>query len=170
MPCIVATRFLLRLVDNYLPLVVMLVLAVVFVLGSLVTTKFLAPSRPTIAKQDPYECGIVPSRDAPQRFPVRFFLVAMIFIIFDIEIIFLYPWAVYHRELGAYGLIEMVIFSTAVLVSFLYLLSRGALDWGTVKKVSRLESIRTSENSIRRVGLEGRPTRASGRTPETGAP
>lgn len=135
----------------------MLLLAVVFVLGSLITTKFLAPSRPTVAKQDPYECGIVPSREAPQRFPVRFFLVAMIFIIFDIEIIFLYPWAVYHRQLGAYGLFEMLIFSTAVLVSFLYLLSKGALDWGTVKKVSRLVPIRTSESSIRRVGLEGRP-------------
>ncbi|MBI1843051.1 MAG: NADH-quinone oxidoreductase subunit A [Actinobacteria bacterium] len=166
MRCIVATRHSPRLVDNYLPLVVMLVLAVVFVFGSLVTTKFVAPSRPTVAKQDPYECGIVPSREAPQRFPVRFFLVAMIFIIFDIEIIFLYPWAVYHRELGAYGLIEMLMFSVAVLVSFLYLLSKGALDWGTVKKVSPLQPLRTSESSIRRVGLEGRPSRPS----EVGAP
>ncbi len=158
MLCIVATRHLPRLVDSYLPLVVMLVLAVVFVLGSLVTTKFVAPSRPTVAKQDPYECGIVPGREPPQRFPVRFFLVAMIFIIFDIEIIFLYPWAVYHRELGAYGLIEMLMFSVAVLVSFLYLLSKGALDWGTVKKVARIQPLRTSESSIRRVGLEGRPS------------
>lgn len=144
----------------------MLVLAVVFVLGSLVTTKFVAPSRPTVAKQDPYECGIVPGREAPQRFPVRFFLVAMIFIIFDIEIIFLYPWAVHHRELGAYGLIEMLMFSVAVLVSFLYLLSKGALDWGTVKKVARIPALRTSESSIRRVGLEGRPSVPS----EVGAP
>lgn len=142
--------------DNYLPLVVMLVLAVVFVLGSIITTKFVAPRRPTASKQDAYECGIVSSREPSQRFPVRFFLVAMIFIIFDIEIIFLYPWAVYHRELGAYGLVEMLIFSSSVLVSFLYLLSRGALDWGTVKRSAHLSSLRTSESSIRRVGLEGR--------------
>ncbi len=161
MRCTVATRHSPRLVDNYLPLVVMLVLAVVFVLGSIVTTKFVAPRRPTPAKQDPYECGIVATREPPQRFPVRFFLVAMIFIIFDIEIVFLYPWAVYHRELGAYGLIEMLIFSAAVLVSFLYLLSKGALDWGTVKKVSRREPFRTTESSVRRVGLEGRPSQPS---------
>ncbi len=157
MLCIVATRHLPRLVDSYLPLVVMLVLAVVFVLGSLVTTKFVAPSRPTVAKQDPYECGIVPGREPPQRFPVRFFLVAMIFIIFDIEIIFIFPWAVIFRQLGAFGLWEMLIFASAVFVSFIYLIGNGALNWGPIKQLNPLvDSRRTTDSTVRRVGAEGR--------------
>ena len=80
-------------------------------------SKLLAPRRSTTAKRAPYECGIVPARDTPERFPVRFYLVAMIFIVFDIEIIFLYPWAVIYRELGVFGLVEMLVFAVAVFVS-----------------------------------------------------
>ena len=145
--------------ENYLPLVVMLVLAAGFVLLSLFTTKLLASARPTPAKSAPYESGIVPKAAPPERFPVRFYLVAMIFIVFDIEIVFLYPWAVNYRELGGFGLVEMLAFAVAVFVSFLYMLSRGALDWGPVKRMRRLEAVdpgRTSTTTIRRVGLEGR--------------
>ncbi len=145
--------------DDYLPLVVMLVLAVGFVLLSLFTTKLLASTRPTPAKSAPYESGIVPSREPPERFPVRFYLVAMIFIVFDIEIIFLYPWAVIYRELGGFGLLEMLAFAVAVFVSFLYMLGQGALDWGPVKRSRQLEArdpSRTTSTTIRRVGLEGR--------------
>ena len=80
--------------DQYLPIVVLLVLAVVFGVLSALVSKLLAPRLETEAKAAPYECGIVPGKDPPERFPVRFYLVAMIFIVFDIEIIFLYPWAV----------------------------------------------------------------------------
>jgi len=146
--------------DQYLPLVVMLVLAVGFVVLSLSTTSLLARSRPNAAKAAPYESGIVPSREPPERFPVRFYLVAMIFIIFDIEIIFLYPYAVLHRELGWFGLAEMLLFSVAVFVSFVYLLSRGALDWGPMRRVVRpsvaVGPERTVESTVRRVGLDGR--------------
>jgi NADH-quinone oxidoreductase subunit A len=155
-------------VDAYLPLVVMLVLAVGFVLLSLTTTKLLASSRPTPAKAAPYESGIVPRREPPERFPVRFYLVAMIFIVFDIEIIFLYPWAVIYRELGGFGIVEMLAFAVAVFVSFLYVLSQGALDWGPVKRLRRLEAVdpgRTTTTTIRRVGLEGR---GPGGQPEAG--
>ena len=92
----------------------------------------MAPQRPTSAKAAPYECGIVPDREPAERFPVRFYLVAMIFIIFDIEIIFLFPWAVIYRDLGAFGLWEMLIFALAVFVSFIYLIGHGALNWGPV--------------------------------------
>jgi NADH-quinone oxidoreductase subunit A len=146
-------------VENYLPLVVMLVLAAGFVLLSLVTTKLLASARPTPAKAAPYESGIVPKTAPPERFPVRFYLVAMIFIVFDIEIVFLYPWAVNYRQLGGFGLVEMLTFALAVFVSFLYMLSRGALDWGPVKRLRRLEAVdpaRTTSTTIRRVGLDGR--------------
>ena len=124
--------------DDYLPVVVLLILAVVFGLMSAMVSKLLAPRRPTPAKSAPYECGIVPGKEAPERFPVRFYLVAMIFIIFDIEIIFLYPYAIIHRQLGPFGLWEMVLFAVAVFASFLYLISNGALDWGPVKRIRRL--------------------------------
>ena len=148
--------------DDYLPLVFTFALAVVFILGSIVTTKFVAPRRPTSAKAAPYESGIVPTREPPTRFPVRFYLVAMIFIIFDIEIIFIYPWAVVFRRLGAFGLWEMLLFAAAVFVSFVYLISNGALDWGPVKRLRRLEveltRTRTTDSTVRRLGRprEGR--------------
>src|SRR5688500_19103803 len=144
---------------QYLPVLALLVLAVLFAAVSLVASKLLAPSRPSAAKSAPYECGIVPSREPPERFPVRFYLVAMIFIVFDIEIVFLYPWAVNYRELGGFGLVEMLTFAVAVFVSFLYMLSRGALDWGPVKRLRRLDAVdpaRTSTTTIRRVGMDGR--------------
>jgi NADH-quinone oxidoreductase subunit A len=118
----------------------------------------LGPRKPTPAKLAPYECGIVPSREPAQRFPVRFYLVAMIFIIFDIEIIFIYPWAVIYQQLDTFGLAEMVVFAIAVFVSFLYLISNGALDWGPRPRVAdsmaRSET-RTSSSTIRRVPRPG---------------
>ena len=124
---------------QYLPLLAMFVLAGVFAGVSFLASGLLAPRRPTAAKEAPYECGIVPDREPPERFPVRFYLVAMIFIIFDIEIIFLYPWAVVFHQLGPFGLWEMVIFAAAVFISFLYLISNGALDWGPVRQLRRAE-------------------------------
>jgi NADH-quinone oxidoreductase subunit A len=135
-------------VSDYLPIFCMLVLATVFAAGSFVASGLFAPRKPTAAKEAPYECGIVPTREPAERFPVRFYLVAMIFIIFDIEIIFLYPWAIIADELALFGLIEMVVFAVAVFVSFVYLISNGALDWGPAK---RLPSGRTSESTVRRV-------------------
>src|SRR6188472_2133179 len=95
---------------QYLPILALLVLAVVFGGISRAASKFLAPSRPTAAKSAPYECGITTATEPPERFPVTFFLVAMIFIVFDIEIIFLFPWATVFRGLGGYGLAVMGAF------------------------------------------------------------
>ncbi len=119
---------------QYLPILVMTVLAVLFAAGSFIASGILAPKRSTAAKRSPYECGIVPSSEPVERFPIRFYLVAMIFIIFDIEVIFLYPWAVIFRQLSNFGLVEMVIFASTVFVSFLYLVSNGALTWGPKRK------------------------------------
>jgi NADH-quinone oxidoreductase subunit A len=144
---------------QYLPILVMLVLAVVFGALSRVASKLLGPRNPTVAKLAPYECGIIPEREPPQRFPVKFFLVAMIFIVFDIEIVFLFPWAVVYRSLGPFGLFAVLIFAAAVFESFVYLVSNGALDWGPRKQVRRnpvVDPGRTSATTIRRVGLEGR--------------
>jgi NADH-quinone oxidoreductase subunit A len=154
---------------QYLPIVALMVLAILFAVLSFVASKLLAPRRVTKEKQAPYESGIVPGKEPPRRFPVRFYLVAMIFIVFDIEIIFLYPWVMVHRELGAFGLILIAIFAASVFESFLYLLSKGALDWGPLHRVRRsapqlteeqaaamVGAHRTSSSTVRRVGLEGR--------------
>jgi len=144
---------------QYLPILLMLVLAIVFGALSRVASRLLGPRNPTVAKLAPYECGIVPEQEPPQRFPVKFFLVAMIFIVFDIEIVFLFPWAVVYRSLGPFGLFAIAIFAAAVFESFVYLISNGALDWGPVKRLRQTEVVspaRTSTSTIRRVGLEGR--------------
>ena len=151
---------------QYLPILAMLVLAILFAAISIVVSKVLAPRRPSAAKASPYECGIVPGRDVPERFPVKFFLVAMIFIVFDIEVIFLFPFATVFRSLGGFGIAAIVIFSAAVFESFVYLISNGALDWGPIKNLHRSDVTspsRTSTSTVRRVGLEGREPVASSR-------
>ena len=114
---------------QYLPILTLLILSTLFAVLSFLASRLLAPSRPTAAKQAPYECGIVPDREPVERFPVRFYLVAMIFIIFDIEIIFLYPWAVQFDALALFGLVEMVIFIATVFVAYAYVWRRGGLEW-----------------------------------------
>ncbi|MCA1694807.1 MAG: NADH-quinone oxidoreductase subunit A [Actinobacteria bacterium] len=149
---------------QYLPLLVLLILASLFAGLSFAASRLLGQRRhPTPAKVAPYECGIVPDEKPTERFPVRFYLVAMIFIIFDIEIIFLYPWAVVFRRLGPFGLWEMLVFAGAVFVSFVYLLGRGALNWGPAKQVFPERAPagiragdRSTESTIRRVGGDGR--------------
>jgi NADH-quinone oxidoreductase subunit A len=145
------------LMDAYLPIFVMLVLGFLFAGLSLVASVLLAPKRkPTDAKRAPYECGIVPDREPAQRFPVRFYLVAMIFIIFDIEIVFLYPWAVVFHQLGSFGFVEVLVFAGAVFISFLYLVSNGALDWGPVKRILPAGSTktRTTSSTVVRIGID----------------
>ena len=146
---------------QYLPFICLLVLAALFGALSFFASGLLAPRRPSAAKEAPYECGIVPSREPPERFPVTFYVVAMLFIMFDIELIFIYPFAVDRAFLGSYALWEMMAFSVVFFLAFVYVVARGALDWGPVAKQRRLESAlspeRTSSSTIRRVGLEGRP-------------
>ncbi len=140
--------------DSYLPIFVLFVLGFAFAALSIAASKLLAPKRPTSAKEAPYECGIVPTYEPPSRFPVRFYLVAMIFVIFDIEVIFLFPWAVIYDQLGRFGLVEILVFAAAVFFSFVYLVSNGALDWGPVKRLRPVEQpeTRTTTSTVRRVG------------------
>jgi NADH-quinone oxidoreductase subunit A len=141
-------------VDQYLPIVLLLVVAIAFAAGSFVASKVMGPSRPTGAKTGPYESGIVPQAPAAARFPVRFFMVAMIFIIFDIEVIFLYPWAVIYHQLNTFGLAEMGAFAVVVFVSFAYLVSNGALDWGPVQRRIQRTAVdlsRTTSSTVLRV-------------------
>jgi NADH-quinone oxidoreductase subunit A len=150
-------------VDQYLPILILALLGLGFTVFSLVSSAMLAPKKkPSMAKLSPYECGIVPSREPPQRFPVRFYLVSMIFIIFDIEIVFLYPWAVVFHQVGTFGLIEVGVFAAVVFVSFLYLVSNGALTWGPPKSLQTGLPARTSESTILRIsGARSGPREAA---------
>ena len=144
---------------QYLPIIALMVLAVLFGAGSFLASGLLAPYRPNSAKEAPYECGIVPSKESPERFPVSFYIVAMLFIMFDIEIIFAYPYAIARESLGAFGFWEMVAFSAVFFVAFVYMVARGALEWGPLKKevpVSDVAVLPATKQGVRVVGLDGR--------------
>ncbi len=124
----------------YLPILTMICLVVVFIAVSFTASQLLGPRRPNSAKQAPYESGIVPEQEPSERFPVKFYLVAMTFIVLDVEIIFLYPFTTVFRNFNpaVYGLAIMGVFLLTLLVPFAYLLSTGALDWGPRKLATRL--------------------------------
>lgn len=151
---------------QYLPVLALAVLAGLFAGISFLAARFLNPPRPNAAKVAPYECGVVDQAPAPERFPVRFYLIAMIFIVFDIEIIFLYPFTTVYRELGTFGILAIVIFALAVFESFVYLIANGALDWGPRRMERRqsgmVDAARTAGTTVRRVGLEGREPAGTG--------
>ena len=148
------------MLGQYLPLLMLFGLAVLFAAGSFIASGLLAPRNPTNAKRAAYECGIVPTKETPERFPVKFFLVAMIFIVFDIEIIFFYPYALAYGSLGVFGLAMIMVFTFAVFESFVYLIGNGVLEWGPIKQVAAPSGMispdRTTATTIRRVGLEDR--------------
>jgi len=115
---------------EYLPIVILATLALAFAVLSLSASALLRPHKPTPAKLAPYECGIVPERlPKGERFSVKFYVVAMLFIIFDVETIFLFPWAVAFRQLGLFGLVEMAVFIALVFVAYVYVWKKGGLDW-----------------------------------------
>jgi NADH-quinone oxidoreductase subunit A len=114
----------------FAPILVMFALATVFAIVSMVVSAFMAPHRPTRAKYSAYESGIEPGRlPKGERYPVKFYLTAMLFVVFDVEIIFLYPWAVVLRQLEIFGLIEMAIFVGLIGVAYVYDWKRGGLEW-----------------------------------------
>ncbi len=115
----------------YLPIVLLFALALAFATFSVVIAPFVGPRRYNKAKLDFYECGIEPTPQplGPHRFPIKYFLTAMLFIVFDIETIFLYPYAVANRALGLFGLVEIILFIVTVFVAYAYVWRRGGLDW-----------------------------------------
>ena len=122
----------------YLPVVILAALAGAFAVASLVASAVLRPKRPTLAKSSPYESGIDPIRlPKGERFPVKFYVIAMLFIVFDIETIFLFPWAVEFRKFGLFGLIEMVVFLALVFVAYVYVWKTGGLDWNPGRATAR---------------------------------
>lgn len=114
---------------DYLPIVLMFLLAAGFVGVTMVVTHWLGPKRKTKVKLESFECGIESKGNARQAFPIKYFLVAILFVLFDVEVIFMYPWAVNFKEFGVGGFIEMIIFIALLLVGFFYIIKKKALEF-----------------------------------------
>ena len=114
---------------EYIPVLLFLLVAIAFAGGTIGLSSIIVPRRRNSVKMSAYECGVEPVGDARERFSVKFYLVAVLFILFDIEAVFLYPWAVSFNQLGLYGLIEMVLFIVILFVGYVYLLKKRALEW-----------------------------------------
>jgi len=117
------------MIEAYIPIAILVLFALAFGVLLVNVNKWLGPKRPSEEKLSTYESGMEPVKTARERFSVKFYLVAMLFIIFDIEIVFMYPWAVKFRELGLFGFVEMMVFIGILLVGYLYILKKGALRW-----------------------------------------
>lgn len=114
---------------DYLPILMQIGLAVGFVAGTIFISNFLGPTRHSKNKDKNFECGIESIGNARIPFSVKYFLVAILFVLFDVEVIFLYPWAVNFREMGQEGMIKMVVFMSLLLVGFFYIIKKKALEW-----------------------------------------
>ncbi len=116
--------------QGWLSILIMIGLGAAFAVGSTVLSGLLGPRKPTPEKEAPYECGMPPVGDARERQSVKFYLVAMIFLLFDIEVAFLYPWAMALRSLGWNGLVQVVLFMLLLLAGYVYVWRKGVLEWG----------------------------------------
>ena len=115
---------------GWLSILLMMGLATGFAVAALLMSRFVGPHHPTPEKEAPYECGMPPVGDAHERQSVKFYLVAMIFLLFDIEVAFLYPWAMALRDLGWSGYLQIVLFFAVLLVGYAYIWQKGVLEWG----------------------------------------
>ena len=117
------------MIEQYIPVIAMILVGLGFGLVSAKAHEWLGPRRPTREKSSTYESGMPPVSSAHERFPVKFYLVAMLFILFDIEIVFMYPWAVTFNKLGTFALGAMLLFIVTLLVGYVYIVKKGALKW-----------------------------------------
>ena len=120
--------------DGFLPILIMIGLGVGFAAGSVVLSQFVGPRKPTPEKMAPYECGMPAVGDARERQSVKFYLVAMIFLLFDIEVAFLYPWAIAFRDLGMTGFVQVLTFFALLVTGYVYVGRKGVFDWSGVRK------------------------------------
>ena len=117
------------MLDLYLPILVVMAMAFAFAIGSVVLSRLIGVKKPSAVKLAPYECGMPIIGSAQERFSIKFYIIAMLFILFDIEVVFLYPWAVMFKRLGMFGFMEMGVFISILLVGFVYFWKKGALEW-----------------------------------------
>lgn len=123
------SELLLEYLSRYFPILLFVFIAFLFGAGTLLISYFVQPKYPEPEKLSTYECGSEPFSDARMPFPVRYYIFAMLFVIFDVEVIFLYPWAIVFNKIGLIGLVEMLIFIGLFLVAYAYAWQKGALEW-----------------------------------------
>lgn len=116
-------------IATYLPILIMMTISIGFIVVTMVATHLLGPHKKSKVKSDAFECGIESQGNARTPFSIKYFLVAVLFVLFDVEVIFMYPWAVNFKKLGLFGLMEMFTFIAIFLVGFFYIVKKGALDW-----------------------------------------
>ena len=114
---------------SYLPILLIMIFAILFAVVTILMTDLVSPSNPSKEKSSIYECGVPPFTDARGMVSIRYYIISMLFLLFDIEAAFLYPWAVNNNELGTFGFIEIVIFIVILLVGYFYAWRKGALEW-----------------------------------------
>jgi NADH-quinone oxidoreductase subunit A len=114
---------------GYLPILIFLAIAIAFPVVTIIVAKLVRPHYPFQQKLEAYECGIQAASDARQRYTVRFYIIAILFVIFDVETIFLIPWAIQYNWLGLFGFLEMVVFLAILVVGYIWIFKKGALDW-----------------------------------------
>jgi NADH-quinone oxidoreductase subunit A len=114
---------------GYIPILIFIGIAMAFPVVTLIAAKLIRPSVPGSTKLEPYECGIAPEADTRGRYSIRFYLVAILFVIFDVETIFLLPWAIQYDVLGLFGLVEMLVFLAILIAGYVWLFRQGALKW-----------------------------------------
>ena len=117
------------MLENYVPILIMFLLAAGFGIFVLIVSALLGPKRPFPVKQATYECGMDVQPDARRPFDIKYYLIAMAFLVFDVEVVFLYPWAVKFKQLGLFGLVEMLVFLLILLVGYAYIWKKGVLEW-----------------------------------------
>jgi NADH-quinone oxidoreductase subunit A len=115
--------------SGYIPIFIFLALAILFPVVTILLAKLIRPSAPFPTKLEAYECGIKPTSDSRGRYTVRFYIIAILFVIFDVETIFLFPWAVRYRSLGWFGVAEVAVFLAILLVGYIWAYKKGALEW-----------------------------------------
>jgi NADH-quinone oxidoreductase subunit A len=116
-------------ITGYIPIFLFMALAFAFPIVTLLVAKLIRPQSGGEGKLSPYECGVDPDSDARQRYAIRYYVVAILFVIFDVETIFLFPWAIIYKQLALFGLIEMLVFLGILIVGYVWIIKKGALDW-----------------------------------------
>jgi len=117
------------MLESYLPILVLVGIAFAFAVGTVAASRLIGPKKYSKVKLAPYECGMPLLSSAQERFSIKFYIIAMLFILFDIEAVFLYPWAIMYKRLGIFGFVEMGVFIIILLVGYVYVWKKGALEW-----------------------------------------
>ncbi len=115
--------------SGYIPIFIFLAIALLFPTVTIIAAKLIRPSAPSVTKLEAYECGIKAASDSRGRYTVRFYIIAILFVIFDVETIFLFPWAIRYKSLGWFGVVEVLVFLAILIVGYLWAYLKGALEW-----------------------------------------